>query len=50
MNKLSVIRMCISNDLKAIEELTAHLAKLRVMEQVALLEQEVDDSLEAYPL
>ena len=52
MDKLSVIRMCISNDLRAIEELQNHIEKLRIMEQETLLAElvESDEALEAFPL
>lgn len=46
MNKLAVIRLGINNTEKAIKELENQLQELRVLEQVALLEEEVDRELE----
>lgn len=45
MEKLTLIRLGIQNTTKAIEQLTANLAELRVQEQLALLEIEVEEEL-----
>lgn len=43
MNKLEMIEMCIQNDLRAIEELKAHLAKLQLMKEEELLKEATED-------
>lgn len=51
MDKLTLIRLGIQNTTKAIEHLTANLAELKVQEQIALLEIEVDEELKGdFPL
>lgn len=43
MDKLTLIRFCINNNLKVIEELEKNLVELRVKEQIALFEQQLEE-------
>lgn len=43
MDKLSIIRLGIENTKKAIKELEDNLLELRVMEQIAMFEEELKE-------